>query len=129
MRDDRIRAGGAQIVGGKSFKNFMRQPVRGGQREFQRVGIGDAGAVEIGRLEIAFLGERFDLRRGAVHEHHANVQRAQHRDIQQDVAEIFIGDDGAVHLNDERFLPELRDVLQDAAQVSQFHFKFSLSVK
>ena len=70
--------------------------------------------------------ERLDLRRGAVDEHHADVQRAQHRDVEQDVGEIFVGDDGAVHRDDERLLPELRDVLQDAPQVSQFHFTILL---
>jgi hypothetical protein len=56
-----------------------------------------------------------------VNQHHADAQRPQHRHVEEDVGEVFIGDDGAVHANDEGLLPELRDVLQDAAQVSQFH--------
>jgi len=89
----------------------------------------DTGAVEIGRLDVPLFAERFDLRGGAVHEHHANVQRAQHGDIEEDVAEIFIGDDGAIDFNNEGFFPELRDVLQNAAQVGQFHFTIFLCAK
>ena len=33
------------------------------------------------------------------------------------VGEVFVGDDGAVHREDERLLAELRNVLQDAPQV------------
>ena len=49
MGDDDVRAGGAQIIGRKAFKNFVRQPVGGGERELERGGVRDAGAVEIGR--------------------------------------------------------------------------------
>ncbi len=35
--------------------------------------------------------------------------------------EIFVGDDGAVDRQDERLFAKLRNVLQDAPQVSQFH--------
>ena len=55
-------------------------------------------------------------------EHDADVQRAQHRHVQQECGEIFVGDDGAVNREDERLLAELRNVLQDAPQVGQFHF-------
>ena len=67
------------------------------------------------------LAEVLDLRRSAVDQHHADVQRAQHRHIQQDVGKVLVGDDRAVDADDERLFPELRDVLQDAAQVGQFH--------
>ena len=70
-------------------------------------------------FDVLFFGERFDLRRRAVNQHDADVQRAQHRDVQQDVGEVFVGDDGAVNREDEGLLPELRDVLQDAPQVGR----------
>ena len=54
----------------------------------------------------------------------ADVQGTQNGHIQQDICEVFVGNNRAVHFDDERFLPELGDVLQDAAQVSQFHFGF-----
>ena len=63
-----------------------------------------------------------DLRRRAVDEHDADVQRTQHRDVQQQRREVFVRDDRAVNREDERFLTELRNVLQDSPQVSQFHF-------
>ena len=40
MRDDDVGARGAEIVGGKAFENFVRQPVRGGERDFKRGGVG-----------------------------------------------------------------------------------------
>ena len=55
MRDDGVGAGGAQIVGGEAFENFVREAVRGGERELQRVRVRDARAVEIRRLDIAFF--------------------------------------------------------------------------
>ena len=121
MGDDDVRAGGAQVVGRKAFENFVRQPVRGGERELERGGVGDAGAVEIGRRDFLLLGQRLDLRRRAVDEHDADVQRPQHRHVQQQRGEVFVGDDRAVHREDERLLAELRNVLQDAPQVGRFH--------
>ena len=57
-----------------------------------------------------------------MNEHNANVERTEHGDIQEDVGEVLVGDNGAVNADDERLLPELGDVLQDAAQVCEFHF-------
>jgi hypothetical protein len=81
-------------------------------------------AVEIGRGDFLFLGQRFDLRRRPVNEHHANVQRTEHRDVEQDVGKVFVGDDGAIQREDEGLLAESRNVLQDAPQVSWFHVSF-----
>ena len=122
MRDDDVRAGGAEIVGRKSFEDFVRKPVRGVERELERGRVRDARAVKIRRFHILLFAERFDLRRRAVDEHDANVQRAQHRDVEQQRGEIFVSDDRAVNREDERLLAELRNVLQDAPQVGQFHF-------
>ncbi len=44
MRDDGVGRHGAEVVGGKTFENFVRQPVRGGQRELERVRVRDAPA-------------------------------------------------------------------------------------
>jgi len=68
------------------------------------------------------LGQNLDLRRRAVNEHHADIQRTQHRHIQQQRREILVGHDGAVHRQDESLLAELRNVLQDAPQIGEFHF-------
>ena len=52
MRDDHVRAGGAQVVGRKALENLVGQPVGGRQGEIERGGIGDAGAVEIRGLDL-----------------------------------------------------------------------------
>ena len=59
---------------------------------------------------------------------HANVQRAQDIYIEQDVREIFIGDDRAVNGYQKRLFAEARDILQDAPKVGQFHLRTFLSV-
>ena len=100
-----------------------RQPVRGGQAEFERGFIGNAGAIEVGRRDALRCGQRLDLRRGAMHEHDANAQGAQHGNIHQDIGEVLVRDDRAVHVDDERLLAELGDILQDAPQVGQFHVR------
>ena len=122
MGDDDIRAGGAEVVGRKPFENFVREPVGGGERELERGRVRDAGAVEVGGLDFLLLGQRLDLRGRAVDEHDADVQRPQHRHVQQQRGEVLVGDNRAVHREDERLFAELRNVLQDAPQVSQFHF-------
>ncbi len=66
MRDDDVRAGGAKVVGGKAFENLVREPVRGGEGELERVRVRDARAVEVGHGNFLFLGERLNLRRRAV---------------------------------------------------------------
>ena len=57
MGDDGVGAGGAQIVGRKAFEDFVGQAVGGGQRQLQRLGIGDAAAVQVGRRDVLFLGQ------------------------------------------------------------------------
>ena len=104
----------------------MREPVRGVERELERGRVRDAGAVEIGGFDVLFPGQRPDLRGRAMHEHDADAQRAQHRHVQQERGEVLVRDNRAVHREDERLLAELRNVLQDAPQISQFHFDSSV---
>ena len=54
-------------------------------------------------------------------EHDPDVQRAENGHVQQDIGEVLVRDDGAVDADDESFLAEARDVLENAAQVSRFH--------
>ena len=72
-------------------------------------------------LTLLLVGERLDLRRRAVHEHDADVQRPQQRHVEQQRREVVVRDDGAVDRQDEGLFAELRDVLQDAPQVGRFH--------
>jgi hypothetical protein len=72
-------------------------------------------------MPVPFIGQCFDLGRSAVHEHHADVERAQDRDVQEDIGEVFVGDNRAIHAQDERFFAELGNILQDAPQIGEFH--------
>jgi hypothetical protein len=60
MGDDGIRTGGTKIVGRQTFENFVREPVRGGEREIERGRVRDAAAAEIGGLDFLLVGERLD---------------------------------------------------------------------
>ena len=88
---------------------------------FRVARVGDAGALEVGGLDPALLGEGLDLDGGPVHEHGADAERPQHRHVHQDVAEVLVGDDRAVHGDHERLLAELGDVLEDAPEVGRSH--------
>ena len=97
-------------------------PVRRRQCDLQRRCIRDARAIKVGGGKFLPFRQRLDLRRRAVDEHHADVQRPQHRHVQQERGEVFVGDNRAIQREDERLLAELRNVLQDAPQVGRFHF-------
>ena len=74
MRNDGICAGGAEVVGRKTFKDLVRETVRGVYGQLQRRGIGHAGTIEVGRLDTLPLGQSFNLLGCAVHEHHTDIQ-------------------------------------------------------
>src|SRR5215467_4594880 len=96
MGNESVAAGGAEVVGGKAFQDLVGQAVGGGQREFQGLLIGDAAAIQVGRADGLFGGQSPDLRGGPVHKHDANIERAQHRNIHEDIPEVFVRDDCAV---------------------------------
>ena len=119
--DDHVRGGRAQIVGRQAFENLVSQAVGGRQRQLERRCIGDASAVEIRGVDVLLCRERSDLRRRAVNEHDPDIQRPEQRHVQQQRREVVVRDDAAVDRENERLLPELRNVLQDAPQIGQFH--------
>ncbi len=121
MRDDGIGGRRAEIVGRKPAQDLVRDTVRGFNGELQCRGVGHAGAIEVGGLDILLLGERLNLFGSAVHDHHADVQGTQQGDIEEDVGEVFVRDDASIHCDNERLLAELRDVLKDRAQVCELH--------
>ena len=121
MRDDAVRCHPAQIIRGQTFENLVREAVRRGERELECLRVSEADASEVGRLHAAFLGQRGDLRRGTVDDEHADVQRAQHREIEQDVREVFVRDDRAINGDDERLFAEAWNVLEDSPEVGRFH--------
>src|SRR5260221_9281157 len=121
MGGDAVSAGGAEIVSGKALQDFVGKPVGGGESKPQRVGIGNAGAVEVRRSELLFFSQGFDLGGSPVDNDLPNVQRAENGDIQEDVGKILVGDNRAIQADDEGLLAEARNVLQDSPQVSRFH--------
>ena len=97
----------------------MRHAVRGGHREVERRGVGDAGAVDVGGLPAGARGELFDLeprareraprrclrlRKSAMSRRRLLGSRRRRRPRRGD---------------DEHLVPEVRDVSQDLAEVGQ----------
>lgn len=64
-----------------------------------------------------------------MNDHDANIQRAKNVHIEEDVGEVFVGDDRAIDADDERLFAEARDVLENSAQISWFHRIEKLSAK
>jgi hypothetical protein len=65
-----------------------------------------------------------------MHQRHPDIERAQHRHIQEDVGKILARHDLAIHADDKNLFAEARYILQDFPQIGQFHnsvFKFQLS--
>ena len=119
--DDGVGRGGAEVVGRKALENLVCQAVGGGEREAERDVVGHAAAIQVGRRYALLRRERSNLSGGAVHEDDADVERAQHGDVQEEVCEILIRHDRPIDAEDEGLLAEARDVLQDAPQVGGFH--------
>ena len=95
--------------------------MRGFNGELQCRGVGHAGAVEVGGLDILLLGECLHLFGSAVHHHHPDVQGTQEGDIEEYVGEVFVCNDACIHSDDERLLAELGNVLEDRTQVCELH--------
>ena len=110
---DAIGVGAAQIVQRKPFEDFMRHLVGRDDCNAQGGVVGDARAIEIGDRFAELLGKLFDLVARAVNDHDVDVQAAQHRDVQQQIAEIVVSDNAAIDRNDEHAVTELRDVMEN----------------
>ena len=89
--------------------------------KLERRRVSDAAAVEVRRLDATRLGQPGDLRRRPMDEDDADVQRPEQGDIEQQRREVVVRDDAGVNRQDERLVAELRDVMQDAAEVGQLH--------
>src|SRR5207302_1340495 len=96
-----VAAGAAQVGGGQPFEDLVRDAVGGGDGELERRGVGDAGAVEVGRGLAHLLGQAAELVAGPVNQGHLDAQAAQQGDVEQDVPQVVVGDDGAVEGDDE----------------------------
>ena len=125
MGDNGIGGHRAEIVGRQPFKDLMGEPVGGIERELQGLRIGDAGAIEIGGLDPALHGQRRDLLGSTVHKQDSDVQRAEDRDVEQEVREVVVGDDGSIDGQDEDLFPEAWNVAENSPQVGGFHVVLS----
>ena len=65
------------------------------------------------------VGQPADLMAGPVNQGDADAQAAQQGDVEQQVAEVLVLDDGAVQRDDEDPVAEARHVAEDFAQVGQ----------
>ena len=101
----------------------MGQSIRCCERHFERRFIRDPTPIEVRGREPLLGRQKLNLSRSPVHQHQTDVQGAQHRNIHQDVAEVLAGYDSPINADDERAFPVLWDVLEDAAQVGEFHFR------
>src|SRR5262249_7709253 len=97
----------------------MREPIRCRERKLKPLGIGNAGAVEIGRCLTGFLGKLADLLAGAMYQDDANAQAAQESDIQEEVAEIIAFDNAAVDRDDKYPVAILRHITKHFPQVGE----------
>ena len=99
----------------------MGDAVGGLNGELKCGGVCDAGTVEVGRLNALFTGESLDLFGCAVHDGDADVQGTQQCEVEEEVGEVFVGDNAAVDCEDEDLFAELGDVLEDSAEVGELH--------
>ena len=116
MSDQGVAGGGAKIACAETLQDLVRQPVRRSQGEFQCRRVRHAAAVQIGRLNILFFRQDFNLRRRAMDQDDPNAQGAQHCDIQKNIGEILARDNRAIDADDEDLFPKARDVLQNGSQ-------------
>ena len=106
----------------KAFENLVGQPVGGRQRQVERGRIGDAGAVEIRSVDLAFARRATWICADAPWTSTTRIFSDQRRATSSSsVAKLSSRDDGAVNRQDERLVSELRNVLEDAPQVGQLH--------
>ena len=78
---NRIRASATQIVRRKSFENFMRHAVGGGDGNLQGLTVGDTRSHQIGRRDICEPRVMIDLFGRTVNQGHPNAQTSQQCDV------------------------------------------------
>ena len=75
---------------------------------------------DVGDGNVARRRQLLDLLADAVDEHELDAEAAQDRDVDEQVAEILVGDDGAVEGDDKDLPLEPRHVFEDAAEIRGF---------
>ena len=125
--DQRVAIGAAQIVGGQALEDLVGDAIGGVQGELQRGGIGDAGAVDVGRRQPGLLRQPANLRPAPCTSTTPMRRLRKQRDVEEDVAEVVVLDDGPVQGDDEDLVPEARDVAEDFAEVGEAQHGVSIA--
>ena len=125
--DDRVGVGGAQVHGGQPLHHVVGDLDSRLDPKPQRRLVGDARAVGVRDRHAAFHREFFDLLGRPVHQHHLDVEGAEHRQIEQNVPEIPGRNHVAVDFNHEDFFAKPGDVLENTAEVGDFHGRYDPS--
>lgn len=121
MGNDGVDVGGAEVDRAEAFHDLVGEPNRGVDADLECRLVGNANAIGVRDREAALFGEVLDLVARAVDEDDFDAERAQHREVEQEVWKILGGRDLAVDRDHEDALAEERDILEDFAQVGDFH--------
>src|SRR5262245_37678256 len=105
----------------------MADAVGGGDGQIKRDLVSNTRAVAVRDLLAGLRRQFLDLQARAMHQDHTDAQAAQEVNIEQEIGEVVVGNDGAVKGDNEDLVAELRHITQDFAQVSQmFHIASKL---
>jgi hypothetical protein len=121
VRNNDVRAGGAEVVHRQALEDLVRQPVGRSQRELKSHPVGDTGAFHVRRMHLLSFSQHPDLLGGTMNDHDPDIERPQQRDVEEERREVLVSDDAAVQREDEGPVAELRHVVQDAAQIGELH--------
>src|SRR5207245_4508462 len=91
-----VAASGAEVVDGQPFEDFVADPVGRGDGQVEGDRVGNSGAVAVGWRLPGGGRELPDLLAGPVDQYHADAQAAEEVDVQEQIGEVVVGDDGAV---------------------------------
>jgi hypothetical protein len=119
-RAHRVGDGALQPVLSEALKDEMRHTGRGADGEVERGGVGHARAAGVGDGNTAHRSQLLDLLADAVDQHQLDAEAAEDRDVDEQVAEVLVGDDRAVEGDDKDLPLEPRHIFEDAAEVRGF---------
>ena len=94
---------------------FLQHSVAGLDAEFEGGLVGDPCAIATGDGDASFLRKLHQLRSATVHQNHPDAQRAEHGQVQQQVAKVGRSRHLAVEGDNKDFFPETRDILENAS--------------
>ena len=116
-RADRVRDGALESVLRQSLEDELRHAGGGPDGEVERGGVGHPRAMDVGDRDVARRRQFLDLPADAVNEDHLNPQAAENGDVDQQIAEVIVGDDRAVEGDDKNLPLKPGHVFQNAAEI------------